>query len=276
MVRLPDIVWCEVEAGKFVMGSDEIGSDEKPRHTLNLSYTYKIAKYPITNIQYGLFIKAGGYTETCRWFWTKAGWAQIIDKWNYSQPYWWDDSRFNQTNQPVNVTWYEAVAFCNWLTEQLRAIGELDEGWVIRLPTEAEWEKAARGTDGRKYPWGNEPPTKEHANYDETDVGTTCAVGLFSKSRSPYRVEGMAGNVWEWCATKYHDDFKPYPYKLEDEWSDDYLAGSGRRNLRGGAFNFNTDYLRAASRDYRFPLNNSNNQGFRLISSPFGSGILPS
>ena len=264
-MRLPDIGWCNVPAGEFVMGSDR--RNEKPQHPVTIPYDYQIAKYPVTNIQYGLFVEAGGYSEAGRRYWTEAGWAEKLkprysDK-PWTEPRFWKNRLYNLANQPVvGVSWYEAVAFCNWLTEQLRAIGEKR---FIRLPTEAEWEKAARGTDGRKYPWGKEPPTPEHANYDETDVGTTCAVGLFSKSRSPYGAEGMAGNVWEWCATRYAN----YPYTLQNEWSTKYLAQGGSRTLRGGAFLIIAGLLRAAYRLSRLPGSNDFDQGFRLISSPF-------
>ena len=276
--RLPDIGWCNVPAGEFVM------DEGKSQHTLNLPYSYQIAKYPVTNSQYALFVEAGGYSEAGRSFWTKAGWAERLERSDkkrterfnltlkpWTEPRFWKNRLYNLANQPVvGMSWYEAVAYCNWLTEQLREIGEER---FIRLPTEAEWEKAARGPDGRKYPWGNEPPTPEHANYVDTDIGSPCAVGLFPRSASPYGVEGMAGNVWEWCATKYG---KNYPYKLENEWSEEYLAGNRSRRLRGGAFYDVADFLRAACRDHWDPDLNHDSQGFRLISSPFGSGILPS
>ncbi|MDM8532250.1 formylglycine-generating enzyme family protein [Anaerolineales bacterium HSG25] len=271
-MRLPDIGWCEVGAGEFVMGSDEGEKREQPQHTVTIPYDYQIAKYPVTNIQYSLFVEAGGYSEAGRRFWTEAGWGWKKD---IIAPRLWKNRLYNLANQPVvAVTWYEAVAFCHWLTEKLREIGELDESQVIRLPTEAEWEKAARGTDGRKYPWGNDEPTPEHANYEDTDIGSPCAVGLFPRSASPYEVEGMAGNVWEWCATKVGGkwpsiEFKPYPYNIEDEWSDKYLAGDSQRALRGGAFGDNADFLRAASRLNLNPYDSSRILGFRLISSPF-------
>ncbi|MDM8532252.1 SUMF1/EgtB/PvdO family nonheme iron enzyme [Anaerolineales bacterium HSG25] len=259
-MKLPDIGWRNVPAGEFVMGSNE-RSNEKPQHPVTIPYDYQIAKYPVTNAQYGLFVEAGGYSEAGRSFWTEAGWGWKKQK---TAPRYWKNRLYNLSNQPVvGVSWYEAVAFCHWLTEQLREVGEER---LIRLPTEAEWEKAARGTDGRKYPWGNEPPTKEHANYQDTEIGSPCAVGLFPRSASPYGVEGMAGNVWEWCATKYG---KGYPYQPEDEWSEEYLAGSNRRRLRGGAFLSSSVYLRAASRNFDRPDLSSSYRGFRLISSPF-------
>ena len=101
------------------------------------------------------------------------------------------------------VTWYEAQAFCNWLGKKL--------GMTVSLPTEAQWERAARGTDGRRYPWGGEL-TPDHANFDQTGIGTTTAVGIFPKGANPETgVLDMSGNVWEWCRTKWRENYKGKP-----------------------------------------------------------------
>jgi len=263
---LPTIAWCNVPAGDFIMGSEQ-GPNEKPQHTVTIPYTYQASKYMLTSTQYSYFIDAGGYTEPYRLFWTETGWAEMIEKRGYKQPYNWDNDRFNLSNQPAQVSWYEAVAYCRWLTAQWYKLGVLAESMMIRLPTEAEWEKAARGTAGRTYPWGNEPPTPERANYKETGLGTTSPVGCLPQGTSPYGCLDMAGNDWEWCATKVGKEFKykPYPYQLEDEWTDDYLAGVSFRALRGGAFPDGTDYLRAAYRDLDSPGISSS---FRLFCVP--------
>jgi formylglycine-generating enzyme required for sulfatase activity len=150
----------------------------------------------------------------------------------------------------VGVTWYEALAYCRWLTEQLRAwerraepIRQLlcEESWQVRLPGEAEWEKAARGTEGRIFPWGNEPDP-DRANCGDTGISSTSAVGCFPGGGSPYGVLDMAGNVWEWC----HSLYQPYPYKQEDGQED--LGAGGTRVLRCGSFDSSLRCVRCASR----------------------------
>jgi len=271
MTQIPDIAWCEVPAGKFIMGSDYYHDNEKPRHTLNLPYTYYAAKYPITNAQYATFVADGGYDKPQ--YWTAAGWAEKEKPfWNNYEP--WTGSRdkgepFNLLNHPVvEVSWYEAVAFCHWLTEKLRTDGKLAEGWLICLPTEAEWEKAARGTDGRVYPWGNEfDPNKANGGTD-SEIESTSAVGFFPKGKSPYGCQDMAGNVWEWCATKWHKDYKPYPYQIENEWTADYLEGKYNRMLRGGSWGLNSDHFRCVYRYADDPNINYYDRGFRLFRVP--------
>jgi len=285
MTLIPDIDWCEVPAGEFIMGGDDSWRiAEKPQHTVNLPYSYKAAKYPLTNAQYELFVEAGGYRE--RRYWTEAGWAE---KEKPQRKLWhsendpsllpWTGPRefgepFNLPNHPViGVSWYEAVAYCRWLTEVLRGCGELAEGWQIRLPTEAEWEKAARGTDGRTYPWG-EGFDPEKANGKETEVESTNAVGIFPDGVSPYGCHDMAGNVWEWCATKvegssYSDrKFKPYPYQVENEWTADYLASETRRNVRCGSWYDVTDVLRCVVRNSSDPFKDYGGVGFRCFFVP--------
>jgi len=262
ILKLPTIAWCDVPAGDFIMGSDEGHDDEKPQHTVTIPYAYRVSKYLLTNTQYSYFIKVGGYTEPYRQFWTETGWVKMIDKQKYTQPVLWDNESYNLSNQPALVTWYEAVAYCRWLTAQWHKLDILAKSMMIRLPTEAEWEKAARGTTGHIYPWGNKPPTPERANYKETGLGMTSPVGCLPQGASPYGCLDMAGNDREWCATKWGKD---YPYQHEDEWTDDYLAGDNRRTLRGGAFYDATDLLRAAYRDSFDPLSNF---GFRLFCVP--------
>ena len=176
------------------MGSNDY-DDEKPPHTVHVS-AFQISRYPVTNVQYRVFIVDGGYSE--RTYWTDEGW-KWKEKEDITEPD-WAGGAFDLANHPVvRVSWYEATTFCRWLTIRLQKIGALSDHEEIRLPTEAEWEKAARGTDERIYPWGNDKITPELANYTDTGLGVTSTVGCFPRGVSPYGCEEMAGNVWEYC-----------------------------------------------------------------------------
>jgi formylglycine-generating enzyme required for sulfatase activity len=287
-----------IPAGKFRLGDDKGGNREKPRHELFLP-DYQIGQYPLTNAEYAPFIEAGGYQDQ-RW-WTEAGWATkdnpnlregIVKEWlealnleltaeqktevieayvgkgSWSEPRYWRDSRFNKPNQPVvGVSWYEAVAYCRWRSAE--------SGQTFRLPNEVEWEKAARGADGRAYPWGNRfDPGRLNANEGKQIVRTTTPVGIYLTGASPFGVYDCAGNVWEWCATKTGGDFrnpefKAYPYDVaEDEWSEAYLAGTNVRVLRGGSWSFVHDFVRCAARDRIGPILRFFEVGFRLLLAP--------
>ena len=248
-------------------------SDERPQHrNESITDAYWISRYPITNDQFAVFVEAGGYKE--RRHWTDAGW-KWKEKAKATSPYAFGEP-FNLSNHPVvGVSWYEVVAYCRWLTEQSRLPDFKFRVWrdgeievvdarptvvAIRLPSEAEWEKAARGEDGRRYPWGAEPDT-DKANYDDTGIGATSAVGCFPGGASPYGVEDLSGNVWEWCATKWEDDYQDYT-------GDNSPEGEGRRVLRGGAFYDGSRFVRCAFR-YR-PQANLRGYfiGFRVVVSP--------
>jgi len=164
------------------------------------------------------------------------------------------------------VTWYEAVAFCRWLTEELRKKGDIAPDEEVSLPSEAQWEKAARGTDGRVYPWGDKPDPNR-ANYRDTGIGTTSAVGCFPGGPSPCWIEDLSGNVWEWCRTKWQVSYEDY----RDE---DDLEGDTVRVLRGGAFHDVSRYLRCAFRLMGYPEVRDGNFGFRVVVAPsFTSGL---
>lgn len=250
---LPDIAWCEVPAGEFIMGNtqqtDDMAYDnEAPQHAAIIREPYRISKYPITNAQFEAFVQDGGYTDRWRQCWTRAGWRW---KGNRSAP----DRHggvYDLPNHPaVMITWYEAAAFCSWLGEKL--------GLAVTLPSEAQWEEAARGVDDRTYPWG-EQITPEHANYDQTGIGTTSAVGIFPKGASPCDALDMSGNVWEWCRTKWQKYYRGRP--------DEDLEGSDTRVLRGGAFVGLAWDVRCAYRLGELPLSRNWNVGFRVAASP--------
>ncbi|WP_141508656.1 formylglycine-generating enzyme family protein, partial [Candidatus Chloroploca asiatica] len=201
-----------VPAGPFLMGSSEkdrmAHDDEKPQHTLTLP-DYWIGTTPVTNAQFRPFVTGDGYTNPV--YWTRVGWAWREQE-KIVTPRWWNDSTWNGAQHPVvGVSWFEAVAYCRWLSAQT--------GHAFRLPTEAEWEKAARGLDGRIWPWGNAWETGR-CNSNEAGHKRTTSVGQYPTGASSYGVLDMAGNVWEWCATRYD---KSYSYQMEDEWQAAYL-----------------------------------------------------
>jgi formylglycine-generating enzyme required for sulfatase activity len=278
---LPDMVWCNIPAGPFIMGED------KSKHTNSLP-DYQISRYPVTQAQYRAFVEAGGYHDESYWAeavaagtWREGQVTRAIPKFDEKGEFieWepeWDMAGprnfghpFDLPNHPrVGINWYEAVAFCRWLTAQLQAVAALAEDRLIRLPTEAEWEKAARGSDGRIYPWGNQAEP-ERANYGATEIGATSAVGCFATGASPFGLADCAGNVWEWCATKGK---KKYPYDVkENEWAGDYLKGTSVRVVRGGAFLNHEGHVRAAFRDYIDPDSGLILVGFRVVCAPISS-----
>jgi formylglycine-generating enzyme required for sulfatase activity/energy-coupling factor transporter ATP-binding protein EcfA2 len=229
-----------IEGGTFMMG----GRDEA--HSVSVS-TFEIARYPITNAQYKRFIDDDGYNPARPW-WDEAGRAWLQNK-KVQQPRDWNDERFGiaRPNYPVvGISWYEAVAFCRWLTQRLQ------DDYIYRLPTEAEWEYAARRDTRRTYPWGNEEPDGERANFNSIYNGTT-AVGCFPLGATPDGIHDLAGNVWEWTGSIY----RPYSYDATDgrENANDPAGSSFVR--RGGGWAYRSITLRAsirldASPDRRF------------------------
>ena len=163
----------------------------------------------------------------------------------------------------VGVTWYEAVAFCNWLGEKL--------GLMVSLPTEAQSERAARGVDGRRYPWVGEL-TPDHANYDQTDIGTTSAVGIFPKGASPCDALDMSGNVWEWTRSLWGKDWQKssynYPYTADDGRENLAAPNGVARVLRGGVFSMDAGSVRCAVRLRDLPGTRYRLNGFRVVASP--------
>lgn len=158
----------------------------------------------------------------------------------------------------VEISWGVAVAYCRWLAKAT--------GRPYRLPSEAEWEKGARGTDGRIYPWGNLWDAK-HCNSAEGGQGGTTPVDTYPAGASPYGLLDMAGNVWEWCSTIWQE--KAYPFQIQDEWTKAYLGRTNvLRVLRGGAFNYGADNVRCAARDWSVPNDRDYNFGFRVVLPP--------
>lgn len=233
--------WIEIPAGRGTMKTSD------PGVTLAIpTERYWIAKYPVTNAQYKLFIDAGGY-DTERW-WTAEGWKwRQKEKW--TEPRHWHDAAWNDVEMPVmDVSWFEAVAFCRWLREVT--------GEKIMMPTEAQWQYAAQGDDGRAYPWGDEWNCTR-CNNQVSPCGkqvTTEVTRYEGIGDSPFGVVDMAGNVWEWCLTDY------------DNQSDD--GNVGDCVLRGGSWiSHNPDTFRCDFRIAYYPAGRGHDNGFRLALS---------
>jgi formylglycine-generating enzyme required for sulfatase activity len=202
---------CDVPAGPFLMGSDpkkdaQANKDrELPQRSVTLG-AYQIAKYPVTVVEYACFVWATGHAEP------KSPHNHLT----------WTQQREGRLDHPiVNVSWHDVVAYTKWLAEQT--------GQPWRLPTEAEWEKAARGTDGHLYPWGNKWAVAK-ANTSVGKKGNTTPVDSYPDGASPYGVLDMAGNVWEWTSTI----FKPYLYVATD--GRERAESNEGRVLRGGSW----------------------------------------
>ncbi|GAK60834.1 signal transduction protein [Candidatus Vecturithrix granuli] len=266
-IRLPDIVWCEVPAGKFIMGSNEY-SDEGPPHRVTLSTPYALSRYPVTNAQYQAFVEDGGYTKQWQRCWSKEGWQWKEKNVKHGPEKY--GGEFDLPNHPVvMVCWYEAAAFCQWLTRRLQKAGKLPAHQAIRLPTEAEWEKAARGEDGRTYPWGKKIDP-EHANYSDTGLGVTTPVGCFPRGASPYGCEDMSGNVWEWCLDQceWDDKFNIVTDTYKDGIIDPVCVTGSDRVVRGGSWYYGAGYCRSAHRLGGDPGDRIGSVGFRLLRTP--------
>lgn len=241
---LPDIEWVDIPAGAFLMGSDDRGEDEKPQHKITLS-AYRISRYPITYQQFQAFLDADDGFRNPDW-----GEGLAAEDEHKKQP---GEQAFKVWNHPrEDVSWLDAVAFCRWLSAKV--------GYEVRLPTETEWEKAARGESGLIYPYGNEYDSAK-ANTSDTGIGQTSAVGLFPNGASPYGVMDMSGNVWELCSSQY----KSYPFDGADGRED--LGGTSARVVRGGSWAYIQGSTRAAFRRNYLPTDRNNIIGFRVVCS---------
>lgn len=159
-------------------------------------WNFKIGRYPVTNKQFRRFVEAGGYQDA-HW-WTDEKGRQYRDERNWTEPRYWNDQEMNWSTQPVvGVSWYEAQAYCAWLTHELRQQGNLTNQEAVRLPTQAEWETAAHSHDGRDYPWGNVFDAN-NANTAESNLNQTTPVDLYPDGTTPEGVWDLLGNVWEW------------------------------------------------------------------------------
>jgi formylglycine-generating enzyme required for sulfatase activity len=236
-----------IPAGEFLMGSRRrhrfAQDNEQPQHTFYLP-DYYIAKTVVTNAQYAAFVQ-----ET-----------------DERRPTHWGSERGRppmgkETHPVVYVSWHEAVAYCRWLSEVTSK--------HYRLPSEAEWEKAARGTDGLIYPWGNRW-NKQRCNSGADDFDDTLPVGSYPKGASPYGLLDMAGNVWGWTRSLWGEDplqpeFK-YPYDPGDGREDLEAGDEVHRMLRGGSFADVVGDVRCAVRRGHLPYRRFRIVGFRVAA----------
>ncbi|UCE42287.1 MAG: SUMF1/EgtB/PvdO family nonheme iron enzyme [Candidatus Aminicenantes bacterium] len=220
-------VMVHIPGGEFPMGSEDGLSNERPVHQVYLD-EYWLGKYPVTVGQFRKFVKETGYVTDAEkgkgsWQFWEGEWIVRMDG-NWKNPYFEQE----EDHPVVSVSWNDAVAFCRWLSKKT--------GLDIKLPTAAQWEKGARGMDGRKFPWGNDKPDGTKANYADINYWDkykdarqpdknindgyteTSPVGTYPKGSSPYGLLDMAGNVWEWC----HDVYQP-----------DYYTASPKKNPSG-------------------------------------------
>jgi formylglycine-generating enzyme required for sulfatase activity len=196
--RLTEDNWVKIPGGTFLMGAQrtlkagpgfdpEAHEDEGPVREVSLA-PFQIGRYPVTVEEYRRFVEdeeSGYRRERC---WVNGGYRARLS------PEEWDEQILHPNRPVVSVNWFEAAAYCEWAH--------------LRLPTEEEWEFAARGTEARKYPWGNQPPDASRAHYDEAKIGAATPVGLLPKGNTPEGVADMAGNVWEWTGSDYDKNLK--------------------------------------------------------------------
>jgi formylglycine-generating enzyme required for sulfatase activity len=240
--------WVAIPAGKFLMGAQSEnpeGANYDPESTYTDQWretphevsldAYGIGRYPVTVGQYRQFVEDEGYQDD-RW-WGAGGFGE------YSEPDEWERQVSYPSRPVVSVSWWEAKAFCAWAG--------------FRLATEAEWERAARGTAGRKYPWGNDPIDEQRANY-RGGPGHPTPVGIYPLGSTPEGICDLAGNVWEWC----EDGFAEYTAESASNPRGD--AGGSDRVLRGGGWAGVVEGCRAAYRSGGDPSDRGGYLGFRL------------
>jgi len=251
----PDVVdpWVTIPAGTFIMGRQRdkkhaLSYDaaahprESPVHEVTLG-SYRIGRYPVTVEQFARFVEDGGYGDKAHW---RAGGFEH----DRDAPMDWDEQLAYPTRPVVGVSWFEAAAYAAWAS--------------ARLPSEAEWERAARGQDSRAYPWGTREPDSTRANFSceemEHRAGTPTPAGVYPLGATPDGILDMAGNVWEWCADWYA------PFRGEAQVDPVGPAKGDARVVRGGAWNRGAIYLRSSYRRHRAPGSHLVTTGFRVVA----------
>jgi formylglycine-generating enzyme required for sulfatase activity len=245
--------WITIPAGSFLMGAQqqdstqpnydsEADEDESPVHEVRLA-AFQVSRYPVTVEEYRRFMEDDGYQKQT--WWKGGGFGER------NQPNEWDDQLLHLNRPVVNVTWYEASAWCAWAG--------------VRLLREAEWEWAARGLEGRKYPWGNQELDPEHANYEETKLDHPSPVGLFPRGMTPEGIHDLVGNVWEWVEDWYDEKY----YAKSPSVNPTGPASGQQRVVRGGSWDYESRFLRSSLRNWYVPVNWYGDVGFRCAREVF-------
>ena len=228
--------FIKIPAGKFLYG--------EKKEEREIKNPFWMAKYPVTNLQFARFMQAGGYDEKS--FWSKKGW-EYRQKNKWQEPRYWEDRDFNNLISPVvGISWFEAEAYAKWLNQQSLPFAK-PENYHVVLPTEEEWEYAARGSDGREYPWEGEFDAKFANTEKSGDIGTT-AICTYPQGQSPFGVQDLSGNVFEWTNSWYDKD-------------------EATRVLRGGSWYDNSWSARCAYRYDSYPDFGASSIGFRIVVS---------
>jgi len=275
-------VMVYIPAGEFLMGSDDGLPNEKPAHKVYLD-AYWLGKYPVTLGQFRKFVADTNYVTDAEkgkgsWQFWKGEWVVRLDG-NWKNPYF----EQGEDHPVVSVSWNDAVEYCKWLSKKT--------GLYFKLPTAAQWEKGARGTDGRKFPWGNDKPDGTKANYADINYWNkyknarqpdknindgyteTSPVGSYPEGASHYGLMDMAGNVWEWCFDVYDNNYYAVsPYKNPSGPPDTGKPDQERVNRGGGSWTDRSGYitpkgghnLRSAARTGDEQNSSDDHMGFRI------------
>lgn len=247
--------FCYVPAGTYMIG----GWNEGEKSAELQLPAFWIARLPVTVAQFTLFASVG-YREEAQYWWTEQGWSWKAKN-NRTEPFYVDIPQFSQPNQPaVFITWYEATAFCAWLTEMLRE--HLPEGAIIRLPTEAEWEAAASwdGQQRQPYPWGSDELTSELAIYDALQLDAPASAGCCPAGVATCGALELAGNVWEWTSSA-HGAYPHGAAKLKK----DFTPNEWDVPRRGGSYWDSSTFVHCGARNWNYPDLNSVIGGFRIV-----------
>ncbi|MBV6394091.1 MAG: Hercynine oxygenase [Anaerolineales bacterium] len=260
--------WRPGDIDRFVETSDGEYQAGVRKEAKQIPHKFFIARYPVTNIQFARFVKEDGYQM--REYWSDDGWEWRTGKYDQrtmeamerdwlehrplakrGAPYYWHNIELSNPIVPVvGVCWFEAEAYCKWLSKKIVAV---PEGYTVRLLTSDEWERAARGSDGREYPWGD-GFDKSAANTWDSDstgsgLGGTTAVTTFPQGVSPTDAWDMSGNVWEWTGSWYDEDKK---YRI----------------VRGGSWIGYQWFARSSFCNWSIPLTFNDDLGFRVAIAP--------